>query len=300
MTRRGWALFIAMGVIWGLPYLLIKVAVGELTPATLVLLRTGIGALLLVPLAATRGDLRGLRPYWKIIVAYSLIEVALPWLLLSDAERRLSSSLTGLLVAAVPLVAAVLAWRFGSHDRLDARRTLGLALGFVGVGALVGFDVQAGDLGAVAEVAVVTICYAVGPMLIAMRLSALPPIGVVAVSFALTAVICTPLGVAQLPTRLPSPAVLAAVAGLALVCTALAFVVFFTLIAEVGPTRATVITYINPAVALLLGVMLLREPLTIGAIVGFALILVGSVFTTRRTRVADVAVPDSRERRVSL
>jgi drug/metabolite transporter (DMT)-like permease len=300
MTRRGWALFIAMGVIWGLPYLLIKVAVGELTPATLVLLRTGIGALLLVPLAATRGDLRGLRPYWKIIVAYSLIEVALPWLLLSDAERRLSSSLTGLLVAAVPLVAAVLAWRFGSHDRLDSRRTLGLALGFVGVGALVGFDVQAGDLGAVAEVAVVTICYAVGPMLIAMRLSALPPIGVVAVSFALTAVIYTPLGVAQLPTRLPSPAVLAAVAGLALVCTALAFVVFFTLIAEVGPTRATVITYINPAVALLLGVMLLREPLTIGAIVGFALILVGSVFTTRRTRVADVAVPDSRERRVSL
>jgi drug/metabolite transporter (DMT)-like permease len=300
MTRKGWLLFVAMGVIWGLPYLLIKLAVGELTPATLVFFRTGLGALLLVPLAAVRGDLRGLRPYWRPVVAYSLIEVAVPWLFLSDAERRLSSSLTGLLVAAVPLVAAVLAWRVGSHDRLDGRRTLGLVLGFVGVGALVGLDVQVGDLGAVAEVAIVTICYAVGPMIIARRLSALPPIGVVAVSLALTAVIYAPVGLAQLPARTPSPVVLASVAGLALVCTALAFVVFFTLIAEVGPTRATVITYINPAVALLLGVLLLREPLTIGAIVGFALILVGSVFTTRRTRVAEVALPDSRERPVSL
>jgi drug/metabolite transporter (DMT)-like permease len=291
MTRRGWLLFIAMGVIWGLPYLLIKVAVGELSPATLVFLRTALGALLLVPLAAARGDLRGLRPYWKPILAYSLIEVAVPWLMLSDAERRLTSSLTGLLVAAVPLVSAVLAWRTGSHDRLDRRRTVGLVLGFVGVGALVGLDVQVGDLGAVAEVAVVTVCYAVGPMIIARRLSALPSVGVVAVSLGLTMLVYAPIGLAQLPSKPPSPAVVAAVAGLAVVCTALAFVIFFTLIAEVGPTRATVITYINPAVALFLGVVLLHEPLTIGAVVGFALILVGSLFTTRRTRVSRAPTP---------
>jgi drug/metabolite transporter (DMT)-like permease len=289
MTRRGWLLFIAMGVIWGLPYLLIKVAVGELTPATLVFFRTALSVLLLVPLAAVRGDLRGLSSYWKPLVAYSLIEVAVPWLLLSDAERRLSSSLTGLLVAAVPLVSAVLAWRTSAHDRLDGRRAGGLVLGFVGVVALVGLDVQVRDLGAVGEVLIVTVCYAVGPMIVARRLSSLPPVGVVAVSMVLTALIYAPLGLAQMPAKLPSAAAVGAVAGLAVVCTAVAFVVFFALIAEVGPTRATVITYINPAVALLLGVVLLREPLTIGAVVGFAMILVGSLFTTRRTRVSSAA-----------
>jgi drug/metabolite transporter (DMT)-like permease len=289
MTRKGWVLFIAMGVIWGIPYLLIKIAVGELTPATLVFFRTGLGALLLLPLAAARGNFRGLRPYWKPIVAYSLIEVAVPWLFLADAERRLSSSLTGLLVAAVPLVSAVLAWRTGARDRLDRRRTAGLVLGFVGVGALVGLDVQVRDLGAVAEVAIVTVCYAVGPMIIMRRLASLPPVGVVVVSLALTAVIYAPLGLAQMPARPPAAAVVASIGALALVCTALGFVLFFMLIAEVGPTRATVITYINPAVALLLGVVLLREPLTIGAIVGFALILLGSLFTTRRTRVSATA-----------
>jgi len=142
MTRRGWALFAAMCLIWGIPYLLIKVAVGSLSPVTLVFFRTLLGGLLLLPLAAARGSLRPLLPKWKVLVAYTVAEVALPWLLLSDAERRLTSSLTGLLLAAVPFVGVLLSWLTGAADRFDARRLFGLVVGFIGVAALVGLNVS--------------------------------------------------------------------------------------------------------------------------------------------------------------
>jgi drug/metabolite transporter (DMT)-like permease len=282
VTRRGWALFIAMGVIWGLPYLLIKVAIAELTPSSLVFFRTAIGALILLPLVLGRGGLRGLMAHWKPLVAYSLIEVAVPWFLLADAERRISSSIAGLLIAAVPLVGAVLAWRLQAADRLDRRRVAGLLIGFFGVGALVGVGGTVHDFGAVGEMAVVSVCYAVGPVIISRRLKAAPAVGVVAFSLVLTCLLYAPVGLLQAPRHLPSPTVLGAMIGLGAICTALAFVVFFALIAEVGPTRATVITYVNPAVALGLGVVLLHEPLTAGILFGFVLILVGSVVTNRR------------------
>ena len=274
MTRRGWALFAAMAVIWGIPYLLIKIAVGELTPAALVLLRTAGGAALLLPIAAARGWLTPLLPYWRWVIAYTVVEVSLPWFLLSDAERRLSSSLTGLLVAAVPLIGAILQRLTRGDDRMDPGR---------GAGLVVGLNVSFKDLGAVGEVGLVAVGYAAGPLIIARRLPGLPAVGVVAASLALTAVAYAPLALSQLPRTLPSRQVLVAVGILAIVCTALAFLLFFALIGEVGPVRATVITYFNPAVALLLGVALLREPLTLGAIIGFGLILVGSVLATRRS-----------------
>src|SRR5438094_52467 len=185
MSRRGWLLFAAMAVIWGIPYLLIKVAVGELAPATLVLARTTVAATILVPLAIARGDVKPLLPRWRWVVAYTFVEVAAPWILLSDAERRLSSSLAGLLIAGVPLVGALLVWLIGGDDRPDLRRVVGLIVGFIG---------------------------------------------------------------------------------------------------EVGPVRSTVITYFNPAVAIVLGVMLLNEPFTPGIAIGFALIAAGSFFATRRVR----------------
>jgi drug/metabolite transporter (DMT)-like permease len=282
MTRRGWLLFAAMGIIWGTPYLLIKVAVGDLTPAALVFLRTAIGAALLVPIAAMRGELRPLRALWKPLVLYSLVEVALPWFLLADAERHLSSSFTGLLIATVPLVGAVLAWRTRAEYRVDGRRLAGLLIGFAGVAALLGLNAQVRDFGAVGEVAMVSVCYAVGPVMIARRLSAVPAVGVVAVSLALTTLLYAPVGLAQMPNHLPSAAVLGSVIGLGVICTALAFVLFFALIAAVGPVRATVITYVNPAVALGLGLVLLGEPVTVGVIAGFALILLGSYLANSR------------------
>ena len=284
MSRRGWLLFIAMGVIWGIPYLLIKVAVGELHPTALVLFRTLIGAVLLVPWAASRGALRPLLPHWRAILIYTAIEVALPWFLLADAERRLSSSQTGLLIAASPSFGAVLVWLSRSGDPIDSRRIGGLALGFLGVAALVGLSVSYRDIGAVGEVLLVAICYSVGPMIIARRLSDLPPVGVVAASLALSWLIYLPFSLFHLPTALPSPPVLLSVTILGVVCTALAFLVFFALIAEVGPARAIVFTYMNPAVALLLGVLILGEPFTLGAGVGFILIVLGSYLATRRSR----------------
>jgi drug/metabolite transporter (DMT)-like permease len=282
MTRRGWVLFAAMAVIWGVPYLLIKVAVADLTPITLVFFRTSIGALLLLPLAAARGDLKPLIPRWRPVVLYTLVEVAVPWLLLASAERRLTSSLTGLLIAAVPLIGALLGLLTRDEDSLGFRRAAGLAVGFVGVAALLGLDFSQVDAGAVGQVGLVAVGYAIGPMIVARRLSGVPALGVVAVSLALTAVVYAPLGLLQRPAVLPPPQVLAAVAGLTVVCTALGFLVFFALIAEAGPLRAQAITYVNPAVALALGIAVLGEPFTVGAVVGFGLIVVGLLLATAR------------------
>ncbi|MDP9321489.1 MAG: DMT family transporter [Chloroflexota bacterium] len=284
MTRRGWLLFAAMAVIWGIPYLLIKIAVAELTPATLVLLRTTVAGLILVPLAAVRGDMRPLLARWRWVIAYTFVEVAAPWILLSDAERRLSSSLAGLLIAGVPLVGSLLVWVVGGDDRPDVRRVFGLIVGFVGVALVVGLDVAADDLIAVGEVGLVVIGYAIGPMIIARRLQGAPAVGVVAASLALTALAYAPIGIAQLPAALPSTQVLLAIVVLGVVCTALAFLLFFALIGEVGPIRATIITYFNPAVAIVLGVLLLNESFTVGIAVGFALIAIGSFVATRRVR----------------
>ncbi len=284
-----------MGIIWGIPYLLIKVAVDELSPASLVFLRTATGTLLLLPIAIRRGAIGELLAHWRWILLYTVVEVAIPWLLLADGETHISSSLAGLLIAAVPFVGALLAWVLGADERLDARRVTGLLVGFVGVGALVGFDLSGGNLGAVGEIVVVTVCYSVGPMVISRRLRGLPVVGVIAASLALTAVAYSPVGILQLPNHAPSVKVMLAVAALGLVCTAVAFILFFALIAEVGPVRATVITYVNPAVALVLGVLILGEPFTAGTGVGFALILAGSFLATRRT----AAPASKRERRAA-
>lgn len=281
MTRRGWILFALMAVIWGIPYLLIKIAVTEMPPVTLVFGRTALGTLVLLPLAAARGWLRPLVPRWRWVLAYTLAEVMLPWLLLSDSETRLSSSLAGLLIAAVPFVGVLLIWIFGGDDRPDARRIGGLVLGFIGVALVVGFNVSADDLGAVVEVGLVALGYAIGAMIIARRLRDLPAAGVIAVSLTLTAVVYAVPAIGGLPHALSGRAILA-VAVLGLLCTAGAFVLFFQLIAEVGPNRATVITYFNPAVAIVAGALFLSEPITLAMLAGFALLAVGSYIGTRR------------------
>jgi drug/metabolite transporter (DMT)-like permease len=266
--------------------LLIRVAVRHLEPATLVFLRTGIGALLLVPIALARHELQPLVSRWSWLLVYTVVELAIPWVLLSTAEERLPSSLSGLLVAAVPLVGAVLAFSAarrgvgGRGDRLGTRGLVGLFVGLAGVAALVGFDVHGGDIGSVALIAIVVVGYATGPLVLDRRLGDLPVLGVVAASLVLCAAAYAPFAVTHMPARVPSGRVIAAVAVLGVLCTALAFVLFFHLIAEIGPVRATVITYVNPAVAVVLGVVFLHERFSAGTAVGFVLILVGSVLAT--------------------
>src|ERR1700736_6381155 len=256
-----------MCVIWGIPYLLIKVAVRDLTPGALVFARTCIGALILLPLAAARGQLRPVVAAWRPLVLYTIVEIGIPWLLLSSAERRLSSSLSGLLVAAVPLVGTVLSRATGVGEAVGAKGVLGLLIGLCGVAALVGLDVGGADLPAVGAIALVVIGYATGPLFLARSLSELPGLGVVAASLGLCAVGYAPLAIIQRPAAVPNARVIAALVVLGVVCTALAFVLFFHLIAQIGPVRATVITYINPAVAVALGVTFLGERITTGTAV---------------------------------
>jgi drug/metabolite transporter (DMT)-like permease len=283
MTKRGWMLFLALGLLWGMPYLLIRIAVGSIDPLVVAGSRTLIGALLLLPVALQRGALAAGFRNWRWLLAYTLIEINLPWLLLGHAETRLNSSTAGLLIAVVPLFAAVIVTKLG-HERLEPRRLLGLAVGFAGVALLVGLDVQFSDWLAVAATMVVALCYAIGPIIVARKLSDVPAVGVVAASLIIATLVYAPFAPALWPAQPVPASAVWSVVGLGVLCTAAAFVVFFALIAEVGAARATVITYVNPAVAIVLGALVLSEPLTLGMAVGFPLVIVGSVLGTSRAR----------------
>jgi drug/metabolite transporter (DMT)-like permease len=287
MSRRSWFLFAAMCLIWGIPYLLIRVAVRDVTPGTLVFLRTGIGGLVLLPLALSRGGFGAVLRRWRPLLAFTVIEIAGPWLLLSDAERHMSSSLSGLLVAAVPLVGVLVARLAGSSERVGPSRWLGLGLGVVGVAMLVGLDLGHLHVGSLLEVGFVVVGYAVAPVIMASHLADLPSIPTVSASLLLAAVGYLPYALLHLPSGLDAKE-LSSVIVLGLVCTALAFVLFFALIAQIGPARSTVITYVNPAVAVLLGVLMLGESFTLGMAIGFPLILAGSVLAARHERPAEV------------
>jgi drug/metabolite transporter (DMT)-like permease len=227
MSKRGWILFLSLGLLWGMPYLLIRIAVQEIDPLVVAGTRTLIGSLLLLPVALHRDALRPAFRQWKWLLAFTLIEMSVPWVLLGHAETRLNSSTAGLLIAVVPLFAAVIVTRLG-HERLEPRR-------------------------------MATVIYA-------------------------------PFAPFLWPEQFSAPAAWS-VLGLGVLCTAGAFLVFFALIAEVGPARATVITYVNPAVAIALGALVLHEPLTIGMAIGFPLVIAGSILGTMRVRGSPAATP---------
>jgi len=282
MTKRGWVLFIALGVLWGMPYLLIRIAVSAVDPLVVAGSRTLIGALLLLPIAWHRKVLLAGFRRWQWLLAYTLIEMSIPWLLLGHAETRLNSSTAGLLLAVVPLFAALIVTKLG-HESLEPRRLLGLGIGFAGVALLVGMDIHFSDLPAVAATMVVALCYAIGPIIVDRKLKDVPAIGVVTASLIVAALLYAPFAPMVWPEHIPASAAWSVI-GLGVLCTAAAFLVFFALIAEAGPARATVITYVNPAVAIVLGAVVLSEPLTLGMVIGFPLVIVGSVLGTLRVR----------------
>jgi drug/metabolite transporter (DMT)-like permease len=271
-----------MSLIWGVPYLLIKVAVDDLGPSVLVFARTAIGGAILVPVALARGELTAVLIRWRPLLIYTGVELALPWMLLSVAEQRLPSSTAALLIAATPLIGLIVVWSLGERGTYGGRSLAGMVIGLAGVAALVGFDVAGGELPSAAMVVAVAACYAVGPVIFARRLSELPGLGVAAASLAICAVGLAPVAALQLPDRAPTTGAALAVIALGTVCTALAFIVFFALIAEIGPVRATVFTYVNPAVAVVAGVAFLDEPFGLATAAGFALVLVGSALATMR------------------
>lgn len=283
MTRKGWILFIAMSVIWGIPYLFIRIALLQLDPIVVVFARVGIAALILIPIAFYQGVLQPLRRRWLLLVGLAFVQIIGPFLLITFGEQHITSSLTSLLIATDPIFVALLALRFDPGERVTGLRLVGLLIGIVGVVVLLGFDVGGDEqrlLGA-AMVLLASLGYATSALLIRRPvIAALPSLGVVSVLCLTSTIVLFPLAIVRLPNRIPDTEVLISLLVLGLICTALAYLIWFALIAEVGASRGTVITYVNPAVSVFLGVTLLSEPLNAAIIIGFLLILLGSWLST--------------------
>lgn len=287
MSARAWWLFAAMSVIWGMPYLFIKVAVAEVPPAGLVLARTALALVVLLPLAISNGALRKALRQWRVVAAFAVLEMAIPWFLLGHAEMRISSGMAGLMIAAAPIIGAIITATLGDRHNVAPVRVVGMTVGMVGVAALVGIDALGGHLDwlSVLEMLTIAACYALGPIVIDRQQDPAPAIGTITLSILMVTIVYIPFGLPDLVRAWPlEPATAGSLVFLGLICTALAFILFFSLIAEAGPVRAIVITYVNPAVAILLGVLVLSEQITGGMLVGFPLVILGSFLATRPTK----------------
>jgi drug/metabolite transporter (DMT)-like permease len=282
MRPRAWAAFAAVSVIWGVPYFLIKIAVAEVSPLFLAWVRFAIAAAILIPLAWRSGALRGLRARWRAVLAFALVETTGPFVLIPVGERWLSSSLAAILIAAVPLTVALLAIRFAPEERPTGVRLAGLLVGLAGVIALLGIDVAGRPLELLGAACLLgaTLGYAGGPLIVKAKLGDLHPLGPVAASLAINTVVLLPPALVTWPARLPSAATVMALLALGVVCTAAGLALFFYLVTEAGPSRATVITYVNPAVAVALGVLVLGERIGAVSVAGLLLILAGSWLST--------------------
>ena len=275
----------ALGIIWGLPYFFIKLSVQELSPVVVAFGRVALAAVILLPIAWRRGALHSLSGHATAICAFAMAEFVIPFSVISFGEMWISSSVTGMLIAMVPLSIALIQRFFGVHERLGRWRILGLGLGFVGVAALLGFGTITGPLGwaGVGCMLVATLGYAIGPLIIQRHLRGLDPFGPLSATLGVASAVLLIPAVLALPAHMPSMVTLASMAILGAVCTALAMLLMFYLVGHAGASRAAVITYVNPAVAALLGVSLLHERLGLGGMLAFVLILLGSWLATRGT-----------------
>jgi drug/metabolite transporter (DMT)-like permease len=285
MTPRGWMLFAAMSAIWGIPYLFIKIAVdGGMPPALVAWGRVALAAVVLLPIAWRIGALRGARAWWPAAAGFAVAEIVVPFPLIASGEQHVSSSLAAILIASVPLMVALLAFRLDPDERASGGRLVGLVTGLVGVAVLLGIDVagRPDELLGATMILVAALGYAIGPFVVKRWLSAVHSLGPITVALLVSTVALAPLALISVPDTAPTAGAIGSVVVLGFVCSAAAFVVFFALIAEVGPGRSTVITYINPVVALVLGVLLIDERVGIATLAGLLLILGGSWLSTRR------------------
>jgi drug/metabolite transporter (DMT)-like permease len=284
MSKTGWVNFGIVGLLWGIPYLFLKVAVGELEPSVIVISRTLIGALLLAPLAIKRSIFWLPIKRWPFLLLYSACELIGPWYLITHAEQKINSGLTGLLIATTPIWAAILASIFGDKTVWHKSRLFGLIVGFIGVIAVVGLESITGnsDLISIAMVLIASMGYAYAINMVNRRIPEVPGLALNTWAMIITSIVFLPFAVVQRPTQMPSVEVVLSVIGLGVLCTALAFTMFFKVIAEIGPPRASLVTYLNTAVAVVLGIIILSEPITLGIVLGLPLVLIGSYFASRK------------------
>ncbi len=281
MPRRAWFAFAALSIIWGVPYFFTKIALYDLTPAWVAFARVVCGVVALLPFVPRR-DWAALRPHAWAIIAVALTDIALPFYLIANGERFISSSLTGLLLSAMPICVALLAFALDRHERLTRNQAIGLALGVSGVATLLGFDTghERSALLGCALITGATISYSVGVILIKRWLDDLPMLATTTAMLVVAAVLLGPAALLHRPAHVPGIASSGAVVILGIACTAGAYLLYFKLIATVGATRASVVTYLNPAVATLLGVAVLGESMNVSVIAGLLLVLAGSWLST--------------------
>jgi drug/metabolite transporter (DMT)-like permease len=285
MSRRNWFLFIFVGFLWGIPYLLIKVAVDELSPAVIVFSRVAIGSAILIPMAMRRGSLMPAIKAWRYVIPYAIGEMIGPWFLITAAEEKMTSGLAGLLVATVPIWATLIASLHGDKTVWQSKRLIGILIGFIGIVLVVGIESFSGrqSIVAIFMILIAAIGYAWAVTMVTSKIPHIEPISINAVAMVFTVIVYLPFLFLYMPDKVPSTEALGSVIILGLFPTALAFILFFQLIKDIGTARGSLVTYLNTAFAVMLGVIILNEPFTLGIAIGLPLVLIGSYFASRKT-----------------
>lgn len=284
MSRKGWALFALVGVLWGVPYLFMKVAVDELATPVIVFARLFIGAVVLIPLALSQKAIRSALQFWPYIALYAILEMVIPWSLITNAQKDLSSGVVALLVATVPIWATLFAHHTGDSTAAHRTRIFGIAIGLVGIAFLVGFETlnDVGNIRALVQVLIASVSYAYAVNMITRKAPGVSGIAINGLAMLLSTVIFAPLALTHLPTETPSSNAVLATIGLGVICTAFAFWVFFLVLDEIGAARASLVVYPNTAVAVILGIFFLDEKITLAIGIGLPLVLIGSYFASRK------------------
>ncbi|MFL6547670.1 MAG: DMT family transporter [Povalibacter sp.] len=291
MSWRAWITFSVLCVLWGVPYFFIKIALQELSPACVAWTRIALAALILLPIAWKRGALGAVLKHKGAVIAFAISELVFPFFLVAWGEQYVSSSFAGILVATVPLTVVLIAPMMGLHEPLGARRVVGLAIGFSGVIALLGLDPGHGPMlwAGVGAIAVAVVGYAVGPLVVQRYMADVDELGALACSLVVASIVLLPVALISAPARVPSIIPLASVLMLGVFCTALALLLYFYLINDAGAARASLVAYVCPAVAALLGVLVLHEHFGLSSLLGLAMILFGSWLASSKARQAEVA-----------
>ncbi|MEY4457494.1 MAG: hypothetical protein RIS25_87 [Actinomycetota bacterium] len=281
MTQRGLFYFLATGIVWGIPYFFIAIANEAFSTASIVWLRVVMGAVILIPIAIKRGVLVQAFRQWKWVLVFAVLEMVFPWWFITEAEHSISTSFVGLMMTTIPFISAFIMGVLGEKAAWHPLTILGLVIGFTGVVSLIGLDALSGhiELLPVLMLAGAAIGYAVAPVIASRKMADTSTLAVIALAMVFVAVIYTPVAVPTLIADISAGVEVhqwVAVIILGVVCSALAFVLYFELFKIIGPRRSSLITYVNLLVATTLGVWLLNEPITQGIIVGFPMVVAGS------------------------
>ena len=292
MSRKSLFYFLLVGFLWGIPYLLMAVAVEEIPPSAIVAGRTLIGAAILIPVALYRKTFKGAVLGFKFVAFYALLEMIGPWILISTAQKKIDSGLAGLLISTVPIFAAIITSMRGDHTVWQFKRMFGIVVGFIGLIAVVGIESFSGNShpASIAMMILAAMGYSYAIIMVTTNLPLVDGIAINGLAMAITSIFWAPLAIAQWPSQVTLKPALSLIA-LGVLCTALAFLVFFKLLVEIGPARGSLVTYLNTSVAVVLGVIVLNEPITIGLIIGLPLVLIGSYLASKKTQSDIVAKP---------